>query len=144
MAIALGSSSTVEVAINGATLTYAALGKITGGTFNFGTALADITNNDSAGYTEVLYADSTMTLQVDARYDPTDTVQTNAMAYCAAKTDASGTYLSVRVRPQVGSGLEQWAFRAYVESFNVTMPHGEVVDISISFRGSGAPTLTAQ
>lgn len=152
MAISLGTSSTVEIAIDGDTPTYATLGKVTSGTLTVSTDTAEGTNNDSGGFKEFLYADTNYELQVDVKYDAADTVQTNLFTAVATRSAADATYMTARVRPSVGSGLEQWVFRVLCTSFSISMAHGEVNTASFSFIGtvtplSGSnvtPILTAQ
>ena len=148
MAMGLGTASTVEIAVDGVTKTFVALGKVTGGSLDWKSATAETTNNDSGGYTEFLYTDTSITLQVDVRYDAADAAQTSLMTYVNSKTDASSTYLTCRVRPIVGSTLEQWVFRALVTDFNINFRHGDAVTMSVSFQGNAAgsvtPVVTAQ
>jgi hypothetical protein len=148
MAMGLGTASTIEVAIDGSTKTFASLGKVTGGTLSWKSGTADMTNNDSGGFKEYLYTDTDISLQADVKFDPADAVQTNLMTYVNAKTDGSSTYMTVRVRPIVGTGNEQWVFRALVTDFSISMRHGEGVTMSINWIGNAAgsvtPVVTAQ
>jgi hypothetical protein len=140
MSMGLGSGSTVEVAVDGATKTFASLGRLSGGTLDWKTATADMTNNDSGGYTEFLYTDTTINLSADVKYDPADAVQTSLMTYVNSKTDGTSTFLTCRVRPIVGSGFEQWVFRALVTDFSIAFRHGEGVVATFNFIGTVTAT----
>ena len=139
MAISLGTASTVHIAVDGDTPTYALLGKVTSGELTITTDIAEGTNNDSGGFKEFLYADTDYALSGTVKYDAADAQQTALFTACATRSDADATYLTVRVRPSVVSSAEQWAFRALCTSFKINMSHGEVNTASFEFRGTVTP-----
>jgi hypothetical protein len=146
MSMALGTSSTFGVSIIGAAGTtwkdtvFVSLGRVTGGSLSVEVDTVDMTTNDSAGDKEWAYGDRQITAEVSVKYDPADTAQTNVMAACFNKTDGGSTILVCQVRPSVGSGLEQWSFRAVCTNVSIQMPHGDACTATYSFKSNARGT----
>lgn len=146
-AINIGTNSYVGVGASGQTAPSGAFDEIAGtysGSLSIAHDAIDTTNNDDAGFTSAAYGNTTVTLSVEFRYDPTDTGQGTIRDVAADLDGTCKVKKAFFIKPIVGSGEDCWSFEGIITAFDVSYNNNEPVNVSITVQSTGAVTYAAQ
>jgi len=150
--IFLGTNSVIGIGAAGQGVggTFNAIGGKVSGTMTIEHEKVDSTNCDDGGFKSHVLGTSTVTLSIEARYDPAnDTLGQGVIEAIAADLDDGGgslkTLRAFQVMPNGNtSGESEFTFDGYVSSFELNP--GEVdatVNLSIEVESVGASVATA-
>lgn len=146
-AVNLGTDSTVGVGASGQTVpsgTFVDIGGVTNLSMSVSHNMVDTTNNDDSGFTSGKYGNTTVTVSVECRFDPSDTAQATVRT-TAADLDGSPKVLKAwRVRPIVGSTEDEWSFEGVITSYEISGGNDEPVNVSFEIQSTGSVTYSAQ
>jgi hypothetical protein len=148
--VALGTNSVIGVGALGQTLqgTFDAIGGKVSGTMTIEHEEVDTTNCDDVGFKSHLLGTTTITLSVEARFDPVDDTAQGVIELVAADLDnGGGTFKALKawqVLPNGNNSNEsEFTFDGYISSFELNP--GEVdapVNVSFEVKGVGASIAT--
>jgi len=146
-AVNLGTDSTVGIGATGHTVpsgTFVDIGGITNISLNVSHNLVDTTNNDDNGFTSNKYGNTTVTLSIEGRFDPSDAAQATLRTVAADLDGSCKVVKAFCIRPIVGSGEDSWSFEGNVSSFETTGGNDEPVNFTAEIQATGQPTYAAQ
>jgi predicted secreted protein len=145
--IYLSNSAVVGVGAAGQTAaggTFSTIGGIYSGTLTVSHNVIDTTNSTDAGQTSMLLGNTTWTLSLECRYDPTDAGQ--AVLRNVGSETSNGSYKGVKafsVQP-IGTSNEEYSFDGFVTSFSINPGENDnSVNLSVEIQSSGPSNHTA-
>lgn len=100
----------------------------------------DTTHNDDAGFTSAVYGNTTVTMSVTARFDPSDTAQGTVETVAADLSGSSKVVKAWRFQPIVGAGESVWMFNGVITSFGLNMANNEAIDMTFEVQSTGSIT----
>jgi len=146
-AINLGTDSYVGVGATGQVVpggTFAEIAGIFSGSLSISHDAVDTTNNDDAGFTSAKYGNTTVTLSLEYRFDPTDSAQGTLRTVASDLDGSCKVQKAFAVRPIVGTGEDSWSFEGIITSYEISYNNNEPVNVSIEVQSTGAVTYNVQ
>jgi len=137
----IGIGNSGEVAPGGS---FVEIGGIFSSSMSVSHDAVDTTNNDDAGFTSAEYGNTTVTLSLECRFDPTDTAQGTLRTIAADLDGSSKVKKAFVIRPIEAAGEDSWSFDGVVTKFDVSFNNNEPVNISVEVQSSGAVVYAAQ
>lgn len=147
--IGLGQDAVIGIGAAGETVpagTFVAIGGRTSGSLSISSNEVDTSNLDDGEFTSFLLGRTTITLDVESRFDPVGDSGGVGLAEELAGDldDGGGNFKALRafqVAPRgTGSGAPQYSFDGYITSYDISMDDDGAVNVSFSVRATGAST----